>query len=114
MGQIESFKKVLGITDQPVRTPDNEDEVKEENIEVAPKRSTSTNKNLKKDKVKKRGPADTTLAVDASTREQVRDLAFWARKQGLIQENTSLEVIHLLMDCFFEKYPKAKTFVESY
>ena len=114
MGQIESFKKVLGITDQPVRTPDNELEVKEEKMEAAQERAAQVKKKLMKERVKKRGPADTTLAVDASTREQVRDLAFWARKQGLIQEDTSLEVIHLLMDCFFEKYPKAKTFVESY
>lgn len=101
MGQIDSFKKVLGITDQLTSSPQRaivEDEVKEEK----PKAARPRKKPVQPRKL------TATLAVSADTRSKIRDLMYWARAEGLIEEATSENVLLLMLDCTLEKYPKTK------
>ena len=102
MGQIDSFKKVLGLTDQPTQLP-TENGVKEENtVKTRPE---------KKKKVERKLGA--TLAVSADTRSAIRNLMYWARSEGLIKEATSEDVLLFMLDSTLEKYPKCKRIVRG-
>lgn len=103
MGQIDSFKKVLGLTDQPTQIPEPEPVVKEEK----PKAARASRP--KKDKQKRA----VTLAVGEETRSEVRNLMYWARSEGLIREATSDEVIRFMLEMALEKYPKARKAVKQ-
>mgnify|MGYP006872997294 FL=1 len=98
MGQIDSFKKVLGLTDQPEPLP-SDDGKKEEKPRVA-RRPGNAAKGKKK--------LTATLAVSADTRSEIRNLMYWARSEGLIRDATSEDILLLMLDCALEKYPKAK------
>ena len=98
MGQIDSFKKVLGLTDQPTQIPEPEPVVKEEKAKVVKPRQ--------REKPKRKLTA--TLAVSADTRSRVKDLMYWARSEELITEATDEDVLLLMLDCVLEKYPKSK------
>lgn len=102
MGQIDSFKKVLGIAGQSV-TGDAGIEVKEEKVpEVEPV----------KNKAKPTG-GKSTLAVSSLTREEVHLLAFWARRQGLTHGETSEDFLQFVIKRFYKKHPESKAFVEQ-
>ena len=103
MGQIDSFKKVLGLTDQPTQLP-TEDGLKEENP-VVPKPAWKKRPSVRK--------LTATLAVSADTRLAIRNLMYWARSEGIILDATSEDVLLFMLDCALEKYPKAKKAVTS-
>ena len=103
MGQIDSFKKVLGLTDQPTQIPEPEPVVKEEKPKVV--RASRWKQDTQKKAV--------TMAVGVDTRSEVRNLMYWARSEGLIREATSDEVIRFLLEMALEKYPKAKKAVKK-
>ena len=98
MGQIDSFKKVLGLIDQPTQIPKQELVAKEEKSKVA--RASKQKKDRQKRAV--------TLAVGEDTRSELRNYMYWARSEGLIREATSDEVIRFMLEMALEKYPKAK------
>ena len=97
MGQIDSFKKVLGLTEQPTQLPTDV---------VMNEEKPKVTKPSRKDRGKRKLTA--TLAVSADTRSAIRNLMYWARSEGLIKEATSEDVLLLMLDCTLEKYPKAK------
>ena len=103
MGQIDSFKKVLGLTDQPTQIPEPETVVKEEKPKVV--RSSRRKQGTKKRAV--------TLAVAEETRSELRNFMYWSRSEGLIREATSDEVIRFMLELALEKYPKAKKAVKK-
>lgn len=107
MGQIDSFKKVLGITDQPSGLPATVAEVKEEKVQ---EQAVETPRQRKKQKKEQR--QRTTLAVSLPTREEIHVLSFWAQRQKLTEAASSEALLRLMLDSFYEKYPKAKRYVE--
>ena len=98
MGQIDSFKKVLGLTDQP-EPLSSDDGKKEEKPRVARRPGMA---------VKGKKKLTATLAVSADTRSEIRNLMYWARSEGLIRDATSEDILRLMLDCALERYPKAK------
>ena len=108
MGQIDSFKKVLGITDQPNGSPATVAEVKEEKVQ---EQIADTPRQRKKPTKAQR--QRTTLAVSMQTREEIHVLSFWAKRQGISQSASSESILQVLLDTFYEKYPKAKKFVDA-
>ncbi len=107
MGQIDSFKKVLGISDQPKESPATVVEVKEEKIQ---EQTAETPRPRKKQTKAQR--QRTTLAVSMQTREEIHVLSFWAQRQKLTETASSEALLRLMLDSFYEKYPKAKRYVE--
>ena len=107
MGQIDSFKKVLGITDQPSGSPATVVEVKEEKDK---EQSVETSRPRKKPTKTQR--QRTTLAVSMPTREEIHVLSFWAQRQKLTDAASSEALLRVMLDTFYEKYPKAKKYVE--
>ena len=107
MGQIDSFKKVLGITDQPNGSPATVVEVKEEKV---PEQTVDTPRQRKKQAKAQR--QRTTLAVSMQTREEIHVLSFWAHRQKLTAAASSEALLRVMLDTFYEKYPKAKKYVE--
>ena len=107
MGQIDSFKKVLGITDQPNGSPATVAEVKEEKVQEL----TVETPRLRKKQTKDHRPR-TTLAVSMPTREEIHVLSFWAQRQKLTATASSEALLRIMLDTFYEKYPKAKKYVE--
>ena len=105
MGQIDSFKKVLGITDQPNGSQSTVAEVKEEKEQTA-----ETPRQRKKPTKAQR--QRTTLAVSMQTREEIHVLSFWAQRQKLTDTASSEALLRVVLDTFYEKYPKAKRYVE--
>ena len=102
MGQIDSFKKVLGLTDQPAQNP-TDAVMKEEKPKVT--------KHPRKDKGKRKLTA--TLAVSADTRSAIRNLMYWARSEGLIKDATSEDVLLFMLDSTLEMHPKCKRIVRG-
>ena len=103
MGQIDSFKKVLGLTDQPTQIPEQEPVVKEEK----PKAVRASRQKQGKQK------RAVTLAVGEDTRSELRNYMYWARSEGLIRQATSDEVIRFMLEMALEKYPKARKAVKK-
>ena len=107
MGQIDSFKKVLGITDQPSGLPATVVEVKEEKVQEQTVEAPRVRK--KQAKVQRQR---TTLAVSIQTREEIHVLSFWAQRQKLTATASSEALLRIMLDTFYEKYPKAKKYVD--
>jgi hypothetical protein len=107
MGQIDSFKKVLGITDQPNGSPATVAEVKEEKVQKPVEEKSRPRKTTAKEKRPR-----TTLAVSIQTREEIHVLSFWAQRQKLTDAASSETLLRIMLDTFYEKYPKAKKYVE--
>lgn len=107
MGQIDSFKKVLGITDPQNGSPATVVEVKEEKVQV---QTVETSRQRKKPTKTQR--QRTTLAVSMQTREEIHVLSFWAQRQKLTEAASSEALLRLMLDLFYEKFPKAKRYVE--
>ena len=107
MGQIDSFKKVLGITDQPSGSPATVAEVKEEKIQ---EQTVEAPRVRKKQAMVQR--QRTTLGVSQPTREEIHVLSFWAHRQKLTAAASSEALLRVMLDTFYEKYPKAKKYVE--
>ena len=107
MGQIDSFKKVLGITDQPNGSPATVAEVKEEKAQKPVEEKSRPRKTTAKEKRPR-----TTLAVSMQTREEIHVLSFWAHRQKLTAAASSEALLRVMLDTFYEKYPKAKKYVE--
>lgn len=115
MGQIDSFKRVLGIAGQESPIPETGIEVKEEVVkQVEPKPSVPT---PKEKPIKRRATipsgGKSTLAVSTGTREEMHLLSFWARRQGLTQGESSEDLLRFLITRFYKKYPDSKAFVEQ-
>ena len=107
MGQIDSFKKVLGITDQPNESPATVTGVKEEKVQ-----DQTMDTPRQRNKQAKAQRQRTTLAVSMQTREEIHVLSFWAQRQKLTTSASSEALLRILLDYFYEKYPKAKRYVE--
>ena len=107
MGQIDSFKKVLGITDQSGGSPATVAEVKEEKVQEQTVEAPHVRKKQAKGQRQR-----TTLAVSMQTREEIHVLSFWAQRQKLTDAASSEELLRVMLDTFYEKYPKAKRYVE--
>ena len=107
MGQIDSFKKVLGITDQPNGLPAKVAEVKEEEESSQPVESPRPRKKSRKAKNQR-----STLAVTMQTREEIHVLSFWAQRQKLMDAASSEALLRVMINTFYEKYPKAKKYVD--
>ena len=107
MGQIDSFKKVLGITDQPNGSPATVVEMKEEKVQEQTVDSPRQRK-----KPTKAQRQRTTLAVSKQTREEIHVLSFWAQRQKLTDTASSEALLRVMLDTFYEKYPKSKRYVE--
>ena len=107
MGQIDSFKKVLGITDQPNGSPATVAEVKEEKAQKPVEEKSRPRKTTAKEKRPR-----TTLAVSMQTREEIHVLSFWAQRRKLTDTASSEALLRIMLDTFYERYPKAKKYVE--
>jgi hypothetical protein len=107
MGQIDSFKKVLGITDQSSGSPATVVEMKEEKVQEQTAEAPRPRKKQTKAQHQR-----TTLAVSIQTREEIHVLSFWAQRQKLTDAASSESLLRIMLDIFYEKYPKAKRYVE--
>ena len=107
MGQIDSFKKVLGITDQPNGSPATVVEMKEEKVQEQTVDSPRQRK-----KPTKAQRQRTTLAVSMQTREEIHVLSFWAQRHGITHTASSESLLRVMLDDFYEKHPKAKNYVD--
>lgn len=107
MGQIDSFKKVLGITDQPNGSPATVAEVKEEKVQKPVEEKSRPRKTTAKEKRPR-----TTLAVSMQTREELHVLSFWAQRHGITHTASSESLLRVMLDDFYEKHPKAKKYVD--
>ena len=107
MGQIDSFKKVLGITDQPNGSPATVAEVKKEKVQKPVEEKSRPRKTTAKEKRPR-----TTLAVSMQTREEIHVLSFWAQRRKLTDTASSEALLRIMLDTFYERYPNAKKYVE--
>ena len=110
MGQIDSFKRVLGIAGQNNPLPDTGIEVKEE-IMVTPPKVVRQKKETKQRTLPK---CSATVAVSKEMHQELTILKFWAFQNGVISEQATQAILRLALDCFYKKYPEAKIFVEQY
>ncbi len=46
------------------------------------------------------------------TREEIHVLSFWAQRQKLTDTASSEALLRVMLDTFYEKYPKSKRYVE--
>ena len=106
MGQIDSFKRVLGIAGQNPMTDGAGIEVKEES-------STPESKSVIKKKGKPLPKCEATVAVSREMHRELTKLKFWAHQNGVISENATQAILRLALDCFYKKYPAGKAFVEN-
>ena len=107
MGQIDSFKKVLGITDQPNGSPATVAEVKEEKVQKPVEEKSRPRKTTAKEKRPR-----TTLAVSMQTREEIHVLSFWAQRNWITHLASSESLLWVMLVDFYEKHPKAKKYVD--
>lgn len=109
MGQIDSFKRVLGIAGQDSPLPNTGIEVKEE-IAVTP----PTVRQKKETRQKVLPKCSATVAVSKEMHQELTKIKFWAFQNGVISEQATQAILRLALDCFYKKYPEAKKFVELY
>lgn len=110
MGQIDSFKRVLGVAGQKTAGINAGIEVKEEvQPEVAKPVSPSVSSQTK---VKPTLKGKSTLAVSRDTREHMRLLSFWAFRQGIIKGDTSEDLLQEMINLFCKKHTEGKDFVQ--
>lgn len=110
MGQIDSFKRVLGVAGQKTAVINAGIEVKEE---VQPEVAKPVSPSVSSPKNEKSTPrAKSTVAVSKDTREQMRLLAFWAFRQGIIKGDTSEDLVLEMIKIFCKKHPEGKDFVQ--
>ncbi len=116
MGQIDSFKRVLGIAGQTVSSDagiEMNSEVAQEPEHRQDETPAAAGKKVKKKKEEARiRPGRSSLAVSAEMRDEFRLLAFWARREALISTPSSEELLHLMIQLFYKKYPEGKAFLE--
>ena len=106
MGQIDSFKRVLGVAGQTTAGKAGI-EVKEEialqekeyNVSPAPKSKASRKMS--------------SLCVSEQTREEVRLLTIWAFKRGLIKGKSTEVLVRKMLESFYKKHPEAKTVING-
>ena len=95
MGQIDSFKRVLGVAGQ--KTGVNAGiEVKEE---IKPET--------------KRRKERSSLTVSPTLRKEIRLLSFWAAHKAIIREETAEALLQSMVQSFLKKYPEAREFVKE-
>lgn len=110
MGQIDSFKRVLGVAGQKTVGINAGIEVKEE---VQPEVAKPVSPSVSSSKEKKPTPkGKSTIAVSKDTREQMRLLAFWAFRQGIIKGDTSEDLVQEMMKLFYKMHTEGKDFVQ--
>ena len=109
MGQIDSFKRVLGIAGQDSPLPNTGIEVKEEIAATPPKV-----RQMKETRQKDLPKCSATVAVSKEMHQELTKLKFWAFQNGVISEQATQAILRLALDCFYKKYPEAKRFVELY
>ena len=109
MGQIDSFKRVLGIAGQDSPLPNTGIEVKEE-IAVTP----PTVRQKKETRQKVLPKCSATVAVSKEMHQELTKIKFWAFQNGVISEQATQAILRLALDCFYKKYPEAKKFVKLY
>ena len=110
MGQIDSFKRVLGIAGDNASVPGAGIEVKEEITATQPK----VVRQQKETKPKALPKCSSTVAVSREMHQELTKLKFWAFQSGIIADQATQGILRLALDCFYKKYPEAKKFVELY
>lgn len=106
MGQIDSFKRVLGVAGQTTSGKAGI-EVKEE-IEVQEKKHQDFP--VHKEKTERKM---SSLCVSEQTREEVRLLSHWAFKRGIIKGKSTEELVKKMLEAFYKKHPDAKTVING-
>lgn len=106
MGQIDSFKRVLGVAGQTTSGKAGI-EVKEE-IEVQEKRQKDSP--IPRVKTERKM---SSLCVSEQTREEVRLLSHWAFKRGIIKGKSTEELVKKMLEAFYKKHPDAKTVING-
>ena len=110
MGQIDSFKRVLGVAGQKTAGINAGIEVKEE---VQPEVAKPVSHPVSSPQNEKSTPrAKSTVAVSKDTREQMRLLAFWAIRQGIIKGDTSEDLVQEMIKLFYKTHTEGKDFVQ--
>ena len=105
MGQIDSFKRVLGIAGQDEENPETGNEVKEEKPKAVRQKKDVTPRKLPK--------CTSSVAVSREMHQELTRLKFWAYQNGVISEQATQAILRLALDCFYKKYPDGKAFVEQ-
>lgn len=106
MGQIDSFKRVLGVAGQTTSGKAGI-EVKEE-IEVQEKKHQDFP--VHKEKTERKM---SSLCVSEQTREEVRLLSHWAFKRGIIKGKTTEDLLRKILDDFKKKHPEVNNLIDG-
>ena len=106
MGQIDSFKRVLGVAGQTTSGKAGM-EVKEE-IEVQEKKHQDFP--VHKEKTERKM---SSLCVSEQTREEVRLLSHWAFKRGIIKGKTTEDLLRKILDDFKKKHPEVNNLIDG-
>lgn len=106
MGQIDSFKRVLGVAGQTTSGKAGI-EVKEE-IEVQEKKHQDFP--VHKEKTERKM---SSLCVSEQTREEVRLLSHWAFKRGIIKGKTTEDLLRKILDDFKKKHPEVNNLING-
>ena len=106
MGQIDSFKRVLGVAGQTTSGKAGI-EVKEE-IEVQEKKHQDFP--VQKEKTERKM---SSLCVSEQTREEVRLLSHWAFKRGIIKGKTTEDLLRKILDDFKKKHPEVNNLING-
>ena len=106
MGQIDSFKRVLGVAGQTTSGKAGI-EVKEE-IEVQEKKHQDFP--VHKEKTERK---ISSLCVSEQTREEVRLLSHWAFKRGIIKGKTTEDLLRKILDDFKKKHPEVNNLIDG-
>ena len=102
MGQIDSFKKVLGVK------PATEG-VKNGVTDGAPIRKPVKTTVVKEEKNEKKGKTF-AISVSESMHTEIDDVKYWAGRNGVIEQRTANSLLRLLLDLFYDAYPDARKF----
>ena len=106
MGQIDSFKRVLGVAGQTTSGKAGI-EVKEE-IEMPEKKPKDSPAPIVRTEKKM-----SSLCVSEQTREEVRLLSHWAFKRGIIKGKTTEDLLRKILDDFKKKHPEVNNLING-
>ena len=106
MGQIDSFKRVLGVAGQTTSGKAGI-EVKEE-IEMPEKKPKDFPAPIVRTEKKM-----SSLCVSEQTREEVRLLSHWAFKRGIIKGKTTEDLLRKILDDFKKKHPEVNNLING-